>query len=884
MKSQSQKYHQKLAEYFHAKDYFVESIEKPTLHVKQFPSSPQPVNYRKVVELPWQRLTAAKLSNHWEEVVRLFTNLVFIDAKSEAGMVFDLADEFSQVLTTLPVDDPGRIYIHLLGEAIQREIHFIDAHTNDYPQGLFQCLWNLCWWSNYKKEDEVTLENCKEQPFASRLLAIGRLKEKRHPGFVWLKSLRPPENPVGCGQRLALRGRGTPIAYSAASSRLACTNIDRDIEIWDLTKLRLLNTIPFHIYHTMVYSTAIALNPNGKVLAQATNNSHELRIIDVESGKLIWRRTDVFDTTIDFLSFTLDGRELICVGGVYFCVLDANSGETLNCLHWEHHKKIVCLPNHTKIASISKTKRRVLSFDGSLEIALPQSAVELVSIAIAPDCSKVATGNDDGEIEIFSLADSKCIRKLVWSDEKIAVSAISFTNFGKGLIIGRNDGVVQILDSEGMVISENRFHRNKVNEAVLASTEDVVITASYDSLAAWSAPIIQKSNKVWREDHNKPVQGITYSEDDMEIASVSDSELKLWNSETGRNLGTWPLPLLAPTLHLSGDLDDRFLVRYNKAKRRIIIATHLNPSSNGIRLVMIKLPDASIILRIEEAISNSVANKDIQIGYDVPESSDFFITWSKKTLKVWDIVRAKIIRELKHSSDNGIINCGAVSRDGRFVATGGDDGLVIIWSLETGSYIGIFSGHQNPVYLIKWSQSGKFIVSVSNDGFICVFDAVNQYELNRFQHRHTILNESSAVEALAISDDEKYLVSVGKPKPYKTSKLTLAKVWDLKEGKLIEEINGDGILYEKLAECLACEFNLSANEFGVVVRHSRSGHIIGRLPDRFADISAMRHDGLGFTISSGQNINIYKIVRGAPQDFEATNLDTMTPDLGSQRR
>jgi len=31
-------------------------------------------------------------------------------------------------------------------DALRRDIHFIARHAQDYPQALFQCLWNTCWW------------------------------------------------------------------------------------------------------------------------------------------------------------------------------------------------------------------------------------------------------------------------------------------------------------------------------------------------------------------------------------------------------------------------------------------------------------------------------------------------------------------------------------------------------------------------------------------------------------------------------------------------------------------------------------------------------------------------------------------------------------------
>src|SRR4051812_32450521 len=82
----------------------------------------------------------------WDELERLLTDLFFLEAKTEAGMVLDLADDFTTAVQALPGIRPLRCVLRLLEEALRRDIQFIQRHHKDYPQGLFQCLWNTCSW------------------------------------------------------------------------------------------------------------------------------------------------------------------------------------------------------------------------------------------------------------------------------------------------------------------------------------------------------------------------------------------------------------------------------------------------------------------------------------------------------------------------------------------------------------------------------------------------------------------------------------------------------------------------------------------------------------------------------------------------------------------
>src|SRR5206468_1626146 len=81
-----------------------------------------------------------------EELAELYLDLRWLEAKNEAGLTFDLPEDFATVIRSIPIGHNNRHILRLVEEAIRRDIHFIVRHANDYPQALFQCLWNGCWW------------------------------------------------------------------------------------------------------------------------------------------------------------------------------------------------------------------------------------------------------------------------------------------------------------------------------------------------------------------------------------------------------------------------------------------------------------------------------------------------------------------------------------------------------------------------------------------------------------------------------------------------------------------------------------------------------------------------------------------------------------------
>ncbi len=231
--------HGRLAEYFSAQDYWLESLEEQRKRAKTLPPTPRPVNVRKVDELPWQLLQATD----WQKSEQLLTDLAFLEAKAEAGMVFDLAADFSVAIRGLPADRPLLQILRLLVEAIRRNIDFISRH----PTTLFQCLWNSCWWYDCPNAAKHYVEpegGWREMvpwdqpgPFLHEILESWReAKQTLSPGFCWVRALRPPPLHLGTAQRIVLRGHESPVtsvSLAPDGRRLASGAYDGTIQLWD---------------------------------------------------------------------------------------------------------------------------------------------------------------------------------------------------------------------------------------------------------------------------------------------------------------------------------------------------------------------------------------------------------------------------------------------------------------------------------------------------------------------------------------------------------------------------------------------------------------------------------------------------------------------------
>ena len=156
-------------------------------------------------------------------------------------MIFDLVRDFADALEAMPKEHPRHRLLKLLDEAIRRDIHFIARHRDDYPQALFQCAWNNGWW--YDCPQALRHYSGGLSPGQKEGLRLHGLlegwredRERRAPGFLWVRSLRPPREHLGIALKAILSGhtaRVWSVAFTHDGERLVSGSWDGTVRVWD---------------------------------------------------------------------------------------------------------------------------------------------------------------------------------------------------------------------------------------------------------------------------------------------------------------------------------------------------------------------------------------------------------------------------------------------------------------------------------------------------------------------------------------------------------------------------------------------------------------------------------------------------------------------------
>lgn len=271
-----------------------------------------------------------------DELADLLHELRWLETKNEAGLAFDLLADFADALRVLPDADGRKRNLRLVDEALRRDVAFIDAHAKEitlyatyysvahapYPQAVFQCLWNRCWWHDAPAAERYYVDHedgragrdapwRQEGPKLFELMERWRAeKEARTPGFQWLRGLRPPPMPLGHPRLRTCHGHPARVAdlhFSPDGRRLASASWDDTVRIWNVADGKRLATLAGHADWVF----AVRFSPDGRVVASGSKDG-TIRLWTA-AGELL-RVLTGHSRAVASLCFSPDGKALASGG------------------------------------------------------------------------------------------------------------------------------------------------------------------------------------------------------------------------------------------------------------------------------------------------------------------------------------------------------------------------------------------------------------------------------------------------------------------------------------------------------------------------------------------------------------------------------------------
>ena len=194
-----------------------------------------------------------------------------------------------------------------------------------------------------------------------------------------------------------------------------------------------------------------------------------------------------------------------------------------------------------------------------------------------------------------------------------------------------------------------------------------------------------------------------------------------------------------------------------------------------------------------------------------------------------------VLKQQGHFFDT---NCIAYSPDGTFIATGGDDSKVKLWSTTSGFCFVTFDDHSGPISAITIVPNGKSVVTASLDGTVRAFDLV------RYRNFRT-MSTPSPVQLMCLAVDSSGEVAcAGALEPFEVY------VWAVQTGRLLEVLTGhtgpiSGLAFNPASQTLASTSWDKSVRMWDVYASGKAAHIAEEPMHHESDILALayRPDG-----------------------------------------
>ncbi|MEG4259614.1 hypothetical protein QUA19_05660, partial [Microcoleus sp. POL1_C1] len=205
--------------------------------------------------------------------------------------------------------------------------------------------------------------------------------------------------------------------------------------------------------------------------------------------------------------------------------------------------------------------------------------------------------------------------------------------------------------------------------------------------------------------HTDSVNAVAIAPDGKTAISASrDHTLKIWDTETGRELKT-----------LTGHSNAVNAVAIGRDGKTAISASYDHT---------LKIWDTETGRELTTLTGHSNYVNAVAIA---PDGKTAISASNDETLKIWDTETGRELTTLTGHSN--YVNAVAIAPDGKTAISASNDETLKIWDTETGRELKTLTGHSNYVNAVAIAPDGKTAISASNDETLKIWDTETGREL-----------------------------------------------------------------------------------------------------------------------------------------------------------
>ncbi|MBA3321478.1 MAG: caspase family protein [Pyrinomonadaceae bacterium] len=540
----------------------------------------------------------------------------------------------------------------------------------------------------------------------------------------------------------------TAIAFSPDGKALASVaGNDKTIKLWDVISGRELRALKGH--SSIVYS--IAFSPDGRSLASLSVEA--LNLWDLTDGGNLTPKRAATGGPAGRVAFSPDSKVLASFAYHTVTLQDAVSGERIRT--FPGGRFVVFSPDGKILASQDREDDRKVNLwdaqqDGKLLGTLawpgapPRSGIlstEIEVVAFSPDGKLLAMAGVDKTVKLWNVETRQVVGTL--AGHSGLANSIAFSPEGRTLASGGWDKAIRMWDA-----ATHREIRQMASHSALLGS--LAFSPDGKTLAAVSHGL-----KLWDLTTGyllRTLEGaaspIAFSPDGKLLASGGSDGLMLWDTASGKKLGTFKKGLpdifrltFSPTgklLALDGGEDQVILwdVTARRVSRTFTNATSVSSSAFSAdgKVIACKGNDGRTnIWNVATGVKvATINNQEVSAAAVALNSNGKLLAFAVDGIALYDITTGRKIRTLKEDNTS-YYTAIAFSPDDKTLAIGSEDGTVKLWSLTTGEAIPAsgelpewinFDGK----FAIK-NVNGKSVAALNETGKINLIDALTKTEL-----------------------------------------------------------------------------------------------------------------------------------------------------------
>jgi eukaryotic-like serine/threonine-protein kinase len=517
-----------------------------------------------------------------------------------------------------------------------------------------------------------------ELGFESLVCAV---RPDRRSVAVWSNSRSVPQSKIRriydleTGSSLASLGESGyevyDLKFDSSGLLMAAACGDGAVRIWDAATGRPTAVIKGHAGDVR----AVAIRPDGHRVASG-GADRTVRIWDPASGRLL-ETSRSHQTPIVSLAYSSDGRRIVSAeedGPIRLWEpgRDESHGRSLH----GHPQGISRLP------------------------FIPDLARRL---AFSPDGALLASLGTTGDVRLWDVSDAGDPRVL--RGHTAEVYPVAYSPDGGLIASGGWDQKVRVWDAtsgEPTAVLEHELCEDPDFVLSVVFSPDGTRLASwarYGQIRVWDAAtgrLLLDLNHAARK-RSGFVHELTFSPDGTRLYAGKEDRVVCWDTRTGRELTSLPLPLR-----------EIRIVAFRPDGRRLAAA------GRDDELVVVDPVDGRVVVRLRHEGSPIEAARFSPDGRCLATGGD------SGAVRLWDADTGRLLRSLE--SHAGEVFAVAWHPDGTRLASAGRDRIIRIWDPESGDELIGLAGHSSYVFSLAFSPDGQTLASGSGDSTVRLWD------------------------------------------------------------------------------------------------------------------------------------------------------------------